>query len=76
MEEWMAVEYFHTVVWKILERRNKWVIDIDNTMQAWNLMDFEDSLKMHTSLGNQEQMTGLRQLFTNTKLDRINRSLK
>lgn len=54
MEEWMAIEYFHTIVWKILERRKKQVIDIDNTIQAWNLMDFEDSLKIHTSLGNQE----------------------
>lgn len=34
--------------------RKKQVIDTENTMQAWNLMDFEDSLKIHTSFGNQE----------------------
>lgn len=52
------------------------IIITENIIQTWNLMDLEDSLKMHALSDNQDEITGFRQLFTKTKLNIINRSLK
>lgn len=47
-----------------------------NTIQMWNLINAEDFLKMHALFDSQEVVTGLKQLSTKTKLDRLNRPEK
>lgn len=50
------------------------IIVTENTIQMWNLINVEDFLKLHALFDSQEVVTGLRQLSTKTKLDRLNRS--
>lgn len=47
-----------------------------NTIQMRNLINVEGFLKRHALFDSQEFVTGLRQLSTKTKLDRLNRSEK
>lgn len=36
------------------------IIIIENIIQTWNLIDLEDSLKMHALSDNQDEITGFR----------------
>lgn len=52
------------------------IIVTENTIQMWNLINVEDFLKLHALFDSQEVVKGPRQLYTKTKLDRLNRSQK